>query len=270
MVKRILLFCLLLSLSIVPGAWGASFTYTGSIAGPHWTGSSENPGGLISNDGWSDAELGWVVTSNDDQTVWTYTYTFTDYNTDYGDYSALKDLSHAIIEVSGNFTADNIFEGTTYYGTYPDAKDWLEGPKTFTEGEGNPGLPSSVWGLKWNTDGGGLDITDDYSKFSWTIVTDRNPMWGDFYAKDGKVADGTVEVWAYNTGFGEETDAEITDGNALGTNADNISWAWVLVPDTTTNGGGGGGDPIPEPTTMLLLGIGIVGLGVGLRKRFVK
>ena len=71
--------------------------------------------------------------------------------------------------------------------------------------------------MKWNTSGKALT-------YSWVIVTDRAPMWGDFYAKDGK--DRNEWVFAHNTGFGSEPpDLTIKEGNNGG---------WVLVPGMTT------------------------------------
>ena len=68
------------------------------------------------------------------------------------------------------------------------------------------------------------------------------PVWGDFYAKDGKVQGVTNTLW--NAGF-TNPDTDPSDAPSDGT-AD----SHVLVPDTT----------IPEPASAALLGVGLAGL----------
>ena len=206
-----LVIAIIFSVLFATNSWA---TYTGSITGGD---------GLFGTGSWSSSVLNWEISSNSD--VWTYNYTFT---------VSDKAISHMLFEVSDTFTADNILAGTTegyQLGMYDSSN-------------GNPGIPGSVQGLKW-------DLSGDPLSQSITIVTDRAPMWGDFYAKGGseKIDGVKTRLFAYNTQFGSDTFASVGDGNAGG---------WALVPNTHT------GAPVPEPSTMLLFGFGIIGLaGVG-------
>ena len=148
-----------------------------------------------------------------------------------------KDLSHIDIEVSNNFSIDNLIS----WNANKDIEDnETEGPQTFNE------IYGSIYGMKW-------DLDEDSTSLVLTLVSDRMPMWGDFYAKGGTEQQGTVDIYAYNSGFGTDTTAAIGSGNAGG---------WVLVPDTTTS--------VPEPATILLLGSGLIGLGFFGRKKLFK
>jgi hypothetical protein len=154
MKKYILVTVIALILSFNANAWAT--TITGSITGPT---------GLFGTDGWYEGTtLSWSITDNlqSNPGHYEYTYTFTVHE---------KPISHMIIQVSNDFTASDILEGTTsgwQLNTYS-----IDGP-----GNSNPGIPSPLYGLKWDTSG-------DPLTFSVTIVTDRIPMDGNFYARDG-------------------------------------------------------------------------------------
>ena len=213
----VIAFILVLGLGIGGKVWALS--YSGDIIGPAT---------LTGTDGWSDAELTWTVDNETDPDgYWTYSYTFT---------VDEKDISHFIFEVSLDFTSENIKPGTTAgyaLNTYSET-----GP-----GKSNPGLDPGFYGIKWDAPDG------EVLSFSATIVSDKAPMWGDFYAKDGKFDHGQFDVYAYNLELGNPTTAAIDDGNAGG---------WVLVPDTLS---------VPEPSTLLLLGSGLLGLALLGRRR---
>ena len=229
--KKFFLIIMFLGVAMVSSAWAT--TLTGSITGGN---------GLVGTDGWSDATLSWTIFDNVNTGVWTYIYTF--------DTNSVKDLSHIIIEVSDTFTEKDVITSSPLnfeLGTY-------------SEGGSNPQMPGEVFGLKWDGWEEGIDHAasdpyyfdsddDDTDEYRIMLTTLRDPVQGNFYAKDGRDANGTIDVLAYNTGF---------------SNPENGAFVWV--PDST--GGGGGGDPIPEPATFMLFGIGLLGLArVSRRKK---
>jgi len=171
---------------------------------------------------WSEAVVDWAVWADGDD--WYYNYYFS---------VPSKDFSHIILEVSPTF-GDATYDGPA-----------VEGPKWYSGNDpSNPDMPGSVYGLK-------LDKLSD-TEIVWQFVSDREPMWGDFYAKDGKTGGENVAMW--NIGFGDDSN-------------ENAAWdanitTHLLVPDT--------GEDIrtPELSTWLLLSLsGLAGVFVTRRRK---
>jgi hypothetical protein len=210
------------------GTNAGALQYTGSL-------SNVSPeAGIIGTGSWaSNVTLSWLVDDTTNANMWTYHYTWSDTNTS----TSPKNLSHIIIELSDNLTGITVSAGTPLIGTY--------GPND--PGNSNPGIPGSIYGVK-------VTPTTGVSTFVFDIITDKAPVWGDFYAKDGDVPGGAITNTAYNAGF-LSTDPQLAPTNGTIDNK-------ILRPDTT------GIIITPEPGTMLLLGFALVGLA-GMR-RFKK
>lgn len=102
---------------------------------------------------------------------------------------------------------------------------------------------SALKGLKRDT------FTED-NPVTWTLLTTRVPVWGDFYAKGGNPRGNYGAAW--NAGFLALDPAE---GAANGSLRDHI-----LRPDTQTI-------ETPEPAALLLLGLGLMFSARRLRRK---
>ena len=210
-------------------------TYSGSL--------STYGGGIEATGSWAyGASLSWQV-SQLSSGLWEYTYHWSTF---------AKDLSHIIIETSSTFTEDNIFDLTTSTGVDVSVGTFGD------EGKSNPYIPEDIYGIK-------LDLTGDTTDFWATLVTDRAPVWADFYAKDGKDKFGKwkVDVTAYNAGFTSDDEDPLVESNPP---SDGSVLNHILAPDTTTTPGG---TEVPEPITILsmMAGVGAVGSYFSKRSR---
>lgn len=213
MEARTWLLVLVVAISLSASGASAAEIYSGSL--------TSDDDGLDGIGLWADpgSTLSWTVTENPGIS-WHYEYTLT---------VASKDISHILFEVSDAFAA----------GDYSNASHGNDAIGDYGTDNGNPDIPSTVHGLKFDeTEGTTLIISFD---------SIRVPVWGDFYAKDGKQAGDIVQLW--NTGL-TAADTDPTDAPASGTVSNH-----VLVPDTY----------VPEPVTMSILAFG--GLALLCRRR---
>lgn len=146
-----------------------AFTYSGSL---DTTGSD---GGLTGTGSWTtDVTFSWTVDNTTNSGCWTYFYTFS---------ANQKDLSHIIIEVSESFDTSDIVSTTD--------PSQIELGTHGNQGSSTPNIPEQLYGIKWEPE-------SDSIPFKITLVTARDPVWGDFYAKSGN---NTPATTIRNIGF---------------------------------------------------------------------
>lgn len=215
----------------------ASMLATATASAAVYTGTLTSGSGLTGFEDWqTGASLSWTVSDQvDGCDGWNYSYVFS---------VPHKDISHAIIEVSDVFADINILDSTGGIFT-------LDNFSATTQGASNPGMPEPMRGIK-------IDVIGDTTTLEWSFCSDINPVWGDFYSKDGKT--GGEEVYLFNSGFtaaDPTTPVDPNDPEYI------IVTDHIIVPDSV-GGDDEGPGPLPEPSTSMLSALGLILL---LRRR---
>jgi hypothetical protein len=218
-------------------------TYSGSLQytppSPPGTGDGLNVFGPSGQWDSYTVTFSWTVTDADTSYPaypWKYEYRMQLSGTQFG-------YSHIIIEGSDDLTASDIFGLTGAV---------LSSVTLQTVLAGNPGMPEDIYGVRFNPPASGLtDLT-------WSFYSNRQPVWGDFYARCGGFQGGINQAYNYNMdasgvarGFldpdGNNTNRDDTDPAAGPANG-SIDFH-ILRPDTV-------GVVVPAPGALLLAGIG--------------
>jgi hypothetical protein len=186
--------------------------------------STETGNGIVASGGWAgDFKISWVITPVGDN--WSYSYTF---STLLGA-DLTPAVSHFILELSQDAGMANNFSEHVWNMLVDGNTLGFEGPKLFTKNDGSPNLPApGIWGVKFEESG-----------VTFTFISSRAPVWGDFYAKGG------TDSEAWNTGIGLPP-TEGTKGN------------FIPRPNSLTR--------VPEPSTLLLLGAGLLATALFRRR----
>ncbi len=200
--------------------------FVNSLYSLQYQGVLTSSSGLKGTGYWSyGVKFEWVVTFMSTSDLWKYEYKLT---------VPRKYISNMIIEVSDLFNCSNVFCGTTpgyEIGTYP------------TPGNSAPYIPDEIRGIKFEA----CNVT----VFPVTIITDKSPVWGDFYAKNGYTCG--VYNTVYNLGFvNPDTDPYLPASNG------SINYH-ILRPDTLIV------NDVPEPLSIIFF---IFFIPVLLKKRF--
>lgn len=221
---------------IPPSALATPVVYNTPVDPAYWSGTAavrSTGSGLVGTGPWGATSpspgftISWnIVPQATGFLLYEYTFTWTS-----------KGISHAIIELSNDCMSA---ASACVWGFDPSVNPsdirWYDPDDP---GKSNPNLPAPIYGVKVNFD----NLTSNSAVFSF--YSDRLPVWGNFYAKDGK--DDGVDVTVWNVGLANQGSEDIIN--------------FIARPDTVPQ------YVIPEPGTMALMGLGLLAIGLWRRKR---
>ena len=244
----LLVMSLLVGVLTIQPALAATDYSSGSL-------SSVGDGLITSPDpgGWSSAVIMWDITKTvETDGDWLFGYEYSFAVTGGGDGNQSRAISHIIFETSPGFPESELigleWSRTGADGTWTALDLEPDEVGTLTEHSGNPGMPESLWGVKIEDS----DTAEGLSTIWWRFESYRLPVWGDFYAKDGRYQG--ADVFAINAGFGSpDLDSTGSTYGAWGSNT--TPGLHIARPDTYTGSGTTDPDnPTPElPANALLL-----------------
>jgi len=161
-------------LDVFPGTWADGKSISGStlMSGYNiWDGTTTEKAATMDRSVVCDLNM----------KLFTYTYTFTQ------PVENLKNVSHIIFEVT-NPASLGYFSAVS--GTVNPVA-----PADWTSGGSNSNMPGNMYGIKFNNSGASYGA----NPFIISLVTWREPVWGDIYVKDGN------QGQAWNRGFTDAT-----------------------------------------------------------------
>jgi hypothetical protein len=212
----------------------------------YWTGSRSTAGvdQLYATGTWGDAGNGsmisWNISYNAETKLYHYSYTIS--GADGGALSS--NMSHWMLQLSAGAVMGDFSNMDPYSNT--GIATWL------ASNPGNPSMGGDIYGLKWSqtTDFTATGYPNaDSIIYTFSFDTERQPVWGDFYARCGQSPGEGVFNTTQNLGLYSNVEPTLTTTDFT---------FWIPVVDSKTQ-------PVPLPPSTLLLGSGLLGL-VGWRR----
>jgi hypothetical protein len=206
--------------------WGTAVTES-DLSGLRTSDRESDQYGIYAAGLWADGgfTISWNIALTSE--FWTYTYTLT---------GIKKKISHFILEVTKDEFDINILEGSS-----PVDDQYSEDGLAKTWASSNGITFNDLYNIKFG-------LRDDKT-VTYTLVTDRSPVWGVFIAESKKEG-----IYARSTALSQE---DYKNDTGL------TKYDFIARPN--------GGAAVPAPPTMLLVGAGLIGLaGLGRKNIFKK